>query len=144
MITYKCECGKGHRVPDENAGHKFTCPACGRVGVVRTKARRPNGGWACLALQCVLLYVGVAEALSPPPWRGPAPCWAKRYLANPTLEGLLLEMAYLLPQTIFGLVAVVSGLRYWRRSGAQEGMVLAVAAMVATCAYAVLLMFTGH
>src|SRR5687768_9991495 len=30
-ITWHCECGKSGKVPDEKAGKKGKCPACGRV-----------------------------------------------------------------------------------------------------------------
>src|SRR5687767_15061553 len=30
-ITWHCECGKSGKVPDDKAGKKGKCPACGRV-----------------------------------------------------------------------------------------------------------------
>lgn len=33
-ITFSCPCGKTLRVPDEHAGKRVKCPACGAVGAV--------------------------------------------------------------------------------------------------------------
>ena len=39
MITFQCECGKAHKIPDEHAGKRGKCSACGTT--MRIPGSRP-------------------------------------------------------------------------------------------------------